>query len=205
MPTFDDSSDAESLQLLARWQKGDQQAATQLFQRYASRLVLLAKSQLSVKLAQRVDPEDVVQSVYRSFFVESRKGRYQLEHGGDLWQLLVTMTLHKLANEANRLGTQKRSLDRERNYGSEDSLFGLGAPKLARTPAPEEAVALADLLEQLLRPLGAPQRRIVEMRLQGYNLDEIAAQLPCSLSSVRRVLERIKEQLEQEQAGKTSS
>src|SRR5262245_34891463 len=85
--------------LVARWQKGDQAAAAELFQRYAGRLVALARSQLSDKLAQRVDPEDVVQSVYRSFFVDSREGRYQVERGGDLWQLLVTMTLHKLANQ----------------------------------------------------------------------------------------------------------
>jgi RNA polymerase sigma factor (sigma-70 family) len=205
MPGFDEASDAESLQLLARWQKGDQQAATLLFQRHAARLVLLARSQLSAKLAHRVDPEDVVQSVYRSFFVESREGRYQLEHGGDLWQLLVTMTIHKLTNAANRLGTQKRALARERTFGSEDSLFGLGAPKLARAPSVEEAVALADLLEEILRALAPPQRRIVEMRLQGYNLDEIAAEIPCSLSTVRRVLERIKEQLEPRQDGNGAS
>jgi RNA polymerase sigma-70 factor, ECF subfamily len=191
--------------LLARWQKGDQQAATQLFQRHAGRLVLLAKSQLSAKLAHRVDPEDVVQSVYRSFFVESREGRYRLEHGGDLWQLLVTMTIHKLANEANRLGAQKRSLARERTFGSEDSLFGLGVPKLAQAPSAEEAVALADLLEDVLRALAPPQRRIVEMRLQGYHLDEIAEKIPCSLSTVRRVLERIKEQLERDRGRNGSS
>jgi RNA polymerase sigma-70 factor (ECF subfamily) len=185
--------------LVARWQQGDQAAATQLFQRYAGRLVALARTQLSAKLANRVDPEDVVQSVYRSFFADSREGRYAVERGGDLWQLLVTMTLHKLTNQAKRLGTQKRAVSREQQYGSEDSLFGLGAP-MARPPSPGEAVALADLLEQVLRDLGPPQRRIVELRLQGYNLDEIADAIPCSLSSVRRVLEGIKKHLEQERS-----
>jgi RNA polymerase sigma-70 factor (ECF subfamily) len=195
MPRSGQSSDAEALQLLARWQKGDQAAATELFQRYASRLVALARSQLSARLSHRVDPEDVVQSVYRSFFADSREGRYQLERGGDLWQLLVTMTLHKLTNQANRLGTQKRSVSRERQFGSEDSLLGIGAPRLAGQPSPAEAAALADQLEQLLRGLEPPQRRIVELRLQGYNLDEIASEVPCSLSTVRRVLDRIKKQL----------
>jgi RNA polymerase sigma-70 factor (ECF subfamily) len=191
-------NDPEPLQLLARWQKGDQAAAALLFERYAGRLVALTRGQLSARLAQRVDPEDVVQSVYRSFFADGREGRYQLERGGDLWQLLVTMTLHKLANQANHFGAQKRALSRERNFGSEDSLMGIGAPRLAGTPSPEEAVALADQLEQVLVPLGPPQRRIVEMRLQGYNLDEIATAVACSLSSVRRVLERIKTQLERD-------
>lgn len=197
MPGTEDADDGKSRQLLARWQKGDQAAATQLFQRYASRLIALARSQLSSRLSNRVDPEDVVQSVYRSFFVESRNGQYQLERGGDLWQLLVTMTLHKLANQANRFGAQKRAISRERSFGSEDSFLGIGAPMLARTPSPAEAAALADQLEQALRGLEPPQRRIVELRLQGYNLHEIAAELPCSLSTVRRVLQRVKSQLEQ--------
>jgi len=67
---------------------------------------------------------------------------------------------------------------------------------LTRQPSPAEAAALADQLEQVLRVLEPPQRRIVELRLQGYNLDEIAAEVPCSLSTVRRVLDRIKKQME---------
>lgn len=198
MPRSADAGDAEALQLLARWQKGEQAAATELFQRYAGRLIALARSQLSARLTHKVDPEDVVQSVYRSFFVESRQGRYQVDAGGDLWQLLVTITLHKVANLANHHGAQKRAASREQHFGSEDSLFGIGVPSLAREPSPAEAVALTDQLEQVLKGMDAPQRRIVEMRLQGYNLDEIAAEVGCSLSTVRRVLRRIKDQLEQD-------
>ena len=35
-----------------------------------------------------------MQSAYRSFFVGVREGRYALERGGDLWRLLVALTLH---------------------------------------------------------------------------------------------------------------
>jgi RNA polymerase sigma-70 factor (ECF subfamily) len=198
MPGREEASDAEAL--LARWQQGDQKAAAQLFERYAGRLIALARSQLSARVAQRVDPEDVVQSVYRSFFLDSRNGRFQLQRGGDLWQLLVTMTLHKLTNQVNRHGAQKRAVSRERSFGSEDSLFGISGPRLARQPSPVEALALADQLEQLLHALEPPQRRIVELRLQGYNLDEIAGEVGCSFSTVRRVLDRVKKQLDAQQA-----
>jgi RNA polymerase sigma factor (sigma-70 family) len=198
MSRREEPSDAESLQWLARWQKGDQKAAAQLFERYAGRLIALARGQLSSRMAHRVDPEDVVQSVYRSFFQDSREGRFQLQRGGDLWQLLVTMTLHKLTNQVNRHAAQKRAVSRERSFGTEDSLFGIGAPRLAQQPSPVEALALADQLEQLLRTLEPPQRRIVELRLQGYNLDEIAQQVGCSFSTVRRVLDRLKKQIEEQ-------
>src|SRR5262245_5701318 len=73
--------------LVARWRQGDQQAAAELFHRYASRLTALARSQLSGQLAHRIDPEDVVQSVCRCFFADTREGRYELQRGGDLWRL----------------------------------------------------------------------------------------------------------------------
>ena len=58
-----------TVELLARWREGDQQAEEELFSRYTTQLVALARSRLSPKLAGRVDAEDVVQSAYRSFFL----------------------------------------------------------------------------------------------------------------------------------------
>src|SRR5437660_980299 len=42
------------------WQGGDEQAARVLFERYADRLVALARRRLGQRLARRVDAEDVV-------------------------------------------------------------------------------------------------------------------------------------------------
>lgn len=53
-------AESDSINLVARWREGDQRAATELFQRYANHLVALAQQRLSVKLASRVDPEDVI-------------------------------------------------------------------------------------------------------------------------------------------------
>ena len=47
---------------------GEQEAATDLYLRYSERLLKLARNNTSEKLAPRFDPEDVVQSVFRSFF-----------------------------------------------------------------------------------------------------------------------------------------
>ena len=77
-------ADHESAALLARWRDGDQQAAAELVQRFTGRLLALARGQLSDKLARRVDPEDVVQSAYRSFFAGARADRYVLQRSGDL-------------------------------------------------------------------------------------------------------------------------
>src|SRR6516165_5313580 len=80
--------------------------ADELFRRYAGRLIALARSRLPRKLGQHVDPEDVVHSAYRSFFSAARDGRYDARQGNDLWQLLVTFTLHKLYRQVERLATE---------------------------------------------------------------------------------------------------
>jgi RNA polymerase sigma factor (sigma-70 family) len=198
--TVDSSlTDLSADQLLARWQQGDEAAATEMFRRYAQRLVALARSRLSDRLAHRVDPEDVVQSAYRSFFVAAREGRFELEHGGDLWQLLVTIMLHKLHRQVRRNTADKRSVEREQSLDDRPILLRVQPQLLAQEPTPIEAVALVDELEQLMKSLNSVEQRMVELRLQGYNLDEIADKTERSERTVRRLLERIKEQLEADQ------
>jgi RNA polymerase sigma-70 factor (ECF subfamily) len=189
-------ADEAAGELMARWRAGDQQAAAELFRRYADRLIALARSRLSEKLSQRVDPEDVLQSAYRSFFAGVRDGRYALERGGDLWQLLVSITLHKLRDQVKHHEAAKRAVDAEQGFGSENSLFGLQPHLLANVPSPAEAVALTDQVERLMLQLQPVQRRMLEMRLQGYNLEEIAAETQRGVSTVRRALDGIKEQLQ---------
>src|SRR5262249_54057530 len=140
-----------SANLVARWQAGDQQAAAELFRRYAGRLVALARRRLSSRLAPRGGPEDGGQAVYRCVFAGSRAGRYELQRGGDLWRLLVVITLHKVNDEAKRHGSAKRALCREQHFGGEDSLYGLQPQALVHKPSPVEALALAEQLELVMR------------------------------------------------------
>src|SRR5688500_11705129 len=96
-----DASQA-SVDLLRHVQRGDDWAEKEVFARYVERLTRLARSRLAAGLAARVDPEDIVQSAYRSFFVAARQGRFTVQASDDLWRLLVEVTLHKLYRQAAR-------------------------------------------------------------------------------------------------------
>jgi RNA polymerase sigma-70 factor (ECF subfamily) len=194
-------ADHESAELLARWRAGDQQAATELVDRFTERLLALARGQLSEKLARRVDAEDVVQSAYRSFFAAARDGHFELRRRGDLWRLLSAITVHKLQHQVEFHTADKRSVDRETGFGGESSLRGLQAEVFSRAPSPVEAAALVDELEQLLRDLKPVHRQIVEMRLQGHSVHDIAVATDRSERLVRRVLEQVKGQLQQRAEG----
>jgi RNA polymerase sigma factor (sigma-70 family) len=188
---------SETIHLLARWREGNQQAAAELFERYAGRLIGLAQQRLSAKLAPRVDAQDVVQSAYCTFLVGARDGRYVLERSGDLWRLLVAITLHKLQRQFQFHTAAKRSVHREQSLQTGEPLPELEEGPLTREPSPEEAALLVATLDELLGGLNAGHRRIVDLKLQGHSLGEIVSATGTSSSTVRRVLDRVKEQLEQ--------
>ena len=172
-----------SIDLLQAFRTGSESAAAELFDRYVDRLTGLARARLSARLRRRIDPEDVVLSTYRSFFVAARRGRYELAQSGDLWRLLARMTLNKLARQAARHQADKRSVADEAS---------LPATPLSRDPTPDEAVALADELEALMQGLTPLPRRVLELRLQGHTHEEIAADIDRTTRTVRRMLSEIR-------------
>jgi RNA polymerase sigma factor (sigma-70 family) len=185
-------ADWTSFLLLERFRNGDDLAADELFARYFGRLTALARSRLSPRLAQRTDPEDIVLSVYRSFFVEARAGRYVLTRGGDLWRLLAAITKHKLLRQVRHQTAERRSVDVEIPL---DQIDYEGLARLQPTPSPGDAAELADELEWVLSQLDPFARRVLELRLQGLQLSEISEDTGRSERSVRRSLSQIRELL----------
>jgi RNA polymerase sigma factor (sigma-70 family) len=185
--------------LLNLYRSGDTRAADELFHRYVNRLVALARSRLSRKLARRLDPEDIVQSAYRSFFVGAREGKYTLTRGSELWGLLAAITLNKLHRQIERNTAGKRAISLEHSFGSSSSSqYLLTAEAIAREPSPSEAMAGADELEQLMNGVDDLHRRMLELRLQGHTMDEIATETGRSERTVRRVIEKVKARLQQQ-------
>ena len=181
--------DQQSIQLLARWQDGDEQAADEIFQRYLQRLIAMARQRISEKLQRRIDAEDVVQSAYRSFFRQAKKDdRYVLEKSGDLWRLLAGITIKKLKGQIEFHQAKKRSIGNEGSILMAGNSARLHPAAVARDPSIEEALALTEELEQLLSDIDPIHREILELRLQGQDIEEIAETVDRSQRTVRRVL-----------------
>lgn len=170
-------------------------AATQVFDRFAARLVALARSHMDRRIRRRVDPEDVTQSVFRSFFERQQAGQFRFEDWGGLWGLLVTMTVRKCGRRADEFYAARRDGRREiPNPASSDNPraeFAIPDPQ----PTPDEAAALTEFVDTLLNSLDTRGQQVVTLRLEGYSVTEISKKIGRTQRTVQRILERVKQQV----------
>jgi RNA polymerase sigma-70 factor (ECF subfamily) len=179
--------------LLLRFQRGQGDAATALYLRYAQRLQALVRAQSGVDLAGRLDEDDVVQSVFRTFFRRAAAGHYAVPGGEELWKLLLVIALHKVRD----IGAHHRAAKRDvrRTTGSIDTEAG-GEAASARDNLPLTVLQLT--INEILERLPASHRRIVELRVEGYEVAEIAKQTGRARRSVERILQEFRDRLRAE-------
>ncbi len=190
MPPDDSFAD-----LMARLRQGDDDASTAVFLRFSRRLVGLARLHLDSRARAKLDPEDVLQSVYKSFFLRAAEGRFHLDGWGDLWSLLVVITLRKCGRVRQHFRTARRDVGAEiaQAVGTEQADVW---EVLAAGPTPFDAVLLAELVERLHQSLPPRDRAVAALALQGHSAAEIVEQTGVPQRSVYRALENVRTFLE---------
>jgi RNA polymerase sigma-70 factor (ECF subfamily) len=182
--------------LTSHLRDGDPEAARAVFDRFTRPLIALARTELDKRIRQKEDPEDVVQSAYRSLFVRLRDGQLDFSNWGQLWALLTVITRRKCIKRARHYGGQGRDVAREVPLGPGNPHDGTeGLQAIDDAPTPLHGAILADTVETILRGLDSVDRASVEYALQGYSTSEISGLVGLSERSVRRVLERVKRRL----------
>jgi RNA polymerase sigma-70 factor (ECF subfamily) len=185
VPT-DEPSDRD---LLERFRRGEQFAATLLYLRYAPRLLALAQSRCSSALAHRLDSEDIVQSVFRRFFRRARSGGYEVPVGAELWRLLLVIALNKIrAAEAHHRAVK-------RDVGATATADGLEESLADSAGDDGNGAYLRLVVSEALERLPAHLREIVELRLQGYEVREIVELTGRAMRSVERLLQEARAEL----------
>jgi RNA polymerase sigma-70 factor (ECF subfamily) len=179
---------------MARLRGGDGDVAREVFDRFARRLVLLAASRLPRALSAKLAPEDVVQSVFISFFLRQADARLAPQSWDQLWTLLTVLTVRKCGHKVEHFRAARRDVGRE-TPAAPDSDSRPGPEAAAPDPQPVEALLLAETLEEVLRGLREDQRPIVLLRLQGFLQHEIAEQVGCTERTVERVLRNVRQAL----------
>ena len=189
-------------QFLARLHNQDDAAAQELFVRFAHQLIALALRHIDAGLRHKVDPEDVVQSVYKSFFVRYGAGNLEVVNWNSLWGLLTLITVRKCAERAAYHRAACRDAAREASPPQREEAAPWLEP-LGREPTPHEAAVLSETVGQLLAGLDEEERPVLELSLQGYTTREVSERLGRAERTVRLLREGVRHRLErmQQQSG----
>jgi RNA polymerase sigma-70 factor (ECF subfamily) len=176
--------------LLRRYRRGEEDAATELYLRYAGRLRILADTRASPELKQRIDPDDIVQSVFRTFFRRAGVGQYDAPTGDELWKLFLVIGLNKIRKVAAYHKAAKRDV--------RQTAVGAGFDQaVAVTPGSDQEAlhTLQMTIDELLAPLPESHRAIIDLRAAGHEVAEIAGRTGRSRRSVERILHDFRRRL----------
>jgi RNA polymerase sigma-70 factor (ECF subfamily) len=184
--------------LLRRLRGGSEDAATQLYLRYAKRLRGLIRSRCSAQVQRCIEPEDLVQSVFRRFFRRVRQGDYDVPAGEELWGLFLVIALNRIRAEETFQRASKRDL-RRTVHGPDEIPLAIAAEH------DENSLLVLQLtIGEALEKLPSAQRQMLELRIQGHEVAEIARLTGRAKRTVERNLQEVRTHLRSLLEEKTS-
>jgi len=178
-------------QWIAAWRGGDQRAAGELWRRYYSRAVEIARKR--VRGAPFVDEEDVAARALHSLLQRTARGNFaDACSRDDFWRLLMTITRRKAVDHYRHSRRQKRG----GTLMPIDEQWAADADAAASIDRREMTLAQAryrEILEELLGSVDEDLRAVIEGKMAGYTNVEIAANTSCSVPTVERRLRLIRQ------------
>lgn len=178
------SGDHESVSLwLANMKDGDEAAVQQIWERYFSRLVALARRALADSPRFSGIEEDVAQSAFKSFYFRAKDGKFpRLDDRDDLWKLLLTITLRKSWRQRRR-----------ESKGITADPYEVNAQLASEALDPESAAIIVEEFRRLFGKLDKPLlSRVALMKFEGFSNRQIADELDVSIATIERKLRVIR-------------
>jgi RNA polymerase sigma factor (sigma-70 family) len=179
-------------ELLDRIREGDEEALAELLRRYESKIRLTARHLLRPVLRRYLDSIDVAQSVQFHLMSGLRRGTFELPDTETFVALAVTMVRRKVAHHW-------RHLHREHliRFGTPEGTTPESSPLKTPGPSgdPAQTVERNEELQRLWQVLDPTERRLLELRLEGYSTAEAASQMGCAANVLRVRLSRLRKRL----------
>ncbi len=181
----------EFTELLKRVRAGDQTAITQLVELYEPEIRIVARARLGNLLRPYLDSVDLVQSVHRTLLLGLQQEKYDISSPDRLVALASTMVRRKIARQWRRAQRQMRLEKGEPSRPPSQVLVALTSSEAD----PADRVALEDQVTRLLDELPRVDRRLLELRLEGYTTAEAARELRLDPDVMRVRLSRLRRRL----------
>jgi RNA polymerase sigma factor (sigma-70 family) len=180
-----ETDEADFRAVLDRAQAGDPEAAGLLYARYSAFVRAAVRRKLHPRLRPQFDSADFVQDVWKSFL--TGPDRRHFESPQKLIAFLARVARNKVVDVfRTRFETEKANIARERPLGG-----AAGVP--ARQPTPSQWAIAGEGWERLVQEFPAAYRVILERLRAGYTYEEIAREAGVSLTTVNRIVRRLKD------------
>ncbi|MCA9218093.1 MAG: sigma-70 family RNA polymerase sigma factor [Planctomycetales bacterium] len=174
--------------------RGDLEAQDRLCRQYEPKLRIVARVLLGPALRPHLDTMDLVQSVHRSLLVGLRDQKFDVSSPEKLVGLASTIVRRKIARKWRRHRRQQRIGGAARESGSlADAINLLSSPD----GGPEEVAQYKDQVEHLCNSLTETERRMLDMRLEGYTSAEVADALGIHAVALRVRWTRLRKRLDE--------
>lgn len=208
-----ESNDPKSLgSMLHRLKSGDESAASEILDRYESQVRLVVRRFLPRVLRSRFDSQDIMQSVWRSFFQKVRDDQaaktteraagdepsQEFQDAGQLFKFLSRMARNKVIDQYRRETSLKSDVHRQRAMHGESG-EDLDPPSPEESPA--EVVEAADELSHWRSLIPEDRQELIDMKADGMSTREIGVKLGISERTVQRVLEDLRQRVERRRFG----
>jgi len=155
--------------------------------RLLKRLVPFALTKIDKLLVSKLDPEDIVQSVFRNFFTALQKGNFKPASWEEMWYLLAKMTIWKCNSKLEFYLSQARDVRIEKPFDSKEDVST--DPLFL-----DEKLILEESLDLVMMKLQDENRKKVFcLILQGHSPAEIAEDFGVSKRTIERFKNDIKE------------
>ena len=185
------SADVDFVQLVTAAGSGNVDAQRIICERYEPKVRVVARVMLGPALRPYLDSIDLVQSVHRSLLTGLRDHKFDISSPEKLIALANTIVRRKVARKWQEHRRQQR-IDGQPN--SEDLLQTLSS--LSNSESDPTAVAqFNDQLTKLCQNLSAIERKMLELRLDGYSSREIADKIDVHPVALRVRWTRLRKRL----------
>ncbi|HET6575118.1 MAG TPA: sigma-70 family RNA polymerase sigma factor [Fimbriiglobus sp.] len=181
--------------LLARAAQGDPAALDALIREYEPKVRVVARVLLGPALRPYLDSVDLAQSVHKSIMTGLKEDRFVIAGPDQLVGLAITVLRRKAAKHWRHLQRQKR-LSGDGSSRSTDDLPGVLTALSSPGSDPAADAQFRDHLDHLCRHLDDAERRILDLRLEGYTPSEIADRIGVSRFALRVRLTRLRQRLQ---------
>jgi len=173
--------------MFAKARTGDQDAWRELFDASYDKVLRVIRRRLnSAAMRSLFDSTDFLGDVWKS--LAEKPEHFDFENFDALLAFLSRAAERKVIDQYRRMNTLKNNIALDRRVQAWEG-FGDTTPDLqSHDPSPSQIAQATEVEEHLLSGQTGEDRRVIELKQQGFTNDEVANQTGWSLRKVQRFL-----------------